>query len=121
MALTRPYRLVFYFVALAAVIMSGLAVIRPYLLKVAIDDSIIPKDGHGFIKYIILMIVVLLMEVVFQFAFIYYANWLGQSVIRDMRKSLFRLMVGFKMKYYDRSAIGRLTTRAVNDVETISS
>lgn len=121
MAMTKPYRLVFYFVALAAIIMSGLAVLRPYLLKLAIDESIVPKDGQEFIKYVILMIVVLLLEVGFQFAFIFYANWLGQSVIRDMRKRLFRLMIGFRMKYYDKSAIGRLTTRAVNDIETISS
>lgn len=121
MAMTKPYRLVFYFVALAAIIMSGLAVLRPYLLKLAIDESIVPKDGQEFIKYVVLMIVVLLLEVGFQFAFIFYANWLGQSVIRDMRKKLFRLMIGFRMKYYDKSAIGRLTTRAVNDIETISS
>lgn len=121
MAFTKPYSKVFYFVAFAAIIMSGLAILRPYLLRVAIDDSIIPNDGDGFIKYVILMVVVLLMEVIFQFAFIYYANWLGQSVIRDIRKELFNLMVGFKMKYFDKSAVGRLTTRAVNDVETISS
>ena len=121
LAFTKPYSLAFYFVALAAIIMSGLAVLRPYLLKLAIDDSIVPKDGQGFMKYVILMIVVLVLEVIFQFAFIFYANWLGQSVIRDLRQNLFRLMVSFKMKYFDKSAVGRLTTRAVNDVETISS
>jgi len=121
LAFTKPYRLVFYFVAFAAVIMSVLAVLRPYLLKLAIDDSIVPKDSHGFLKYVVLMVVVLLLEVIFQFAFIFYANWLGQSVIRDLRQNLFKLMVSFKMKYFDKSAVGRLTTRAVNDVETISS
>ncbi|QAA80311.1 ABC transporter ATP-binding protein [Aequorivita sp. H23M31] len=121
LAFTKPYQLAFYFVALAAIIMSVLAVLRPYLLKLAIDDSIVPKDGEGFMKYVILMMVVLMLEVIFQFAFIFYANWLGQSVIRDLRQKLFRLMVSFKMKYFDKSAVGRLTTRAVNDVETISS
>lgn len=121
LAFTKPYRVVFYFVAFAAIIMSGLAVLRPYLLKLAIDDSMVPKDGDGFMKYIILMVVVLMLEVIFQFAFIFYTNWLGQSVIRDMRQKLFRLMMSFKMKYFDKSAVGRLTTRAVNDVETISS
>jgi subfamily B ATP-binding cassette protein MsbA len=121
LAYTKPYRLIFYFVAFAAVVMSGLAVLRPYLLELAIDNSIVPKDGEGFMKYIILMIVVLMLEVIFQFAFIFYTNWLGQSVIRDMRQKLFRLMMSFKMQYFDRSAVGRLTTRAVNDVETISS
>lgn len=121
LAYTKPYRLIFYFVAFAAIIMSGLAVLRPYLLKLAIDESIVPKDGEGFMKYVILMVVVLLLEVIFQFAFIFYTNWLGQSVIRDMRQRLFKLMMGFKMQYFDKSAVGRLTTRAVNDVETISS
>lgn len=121
MAFTQPYRGVFYFVAFAAIVMSGLAILRPHLLRIAIDNSIIPMDGESFLKYVILMVVVLLLEVLFQFAFIFYANWLGQSVIRDMRKKLFNLMVGFKMKYFDKSAVGRLTTRAVNDVETISS
>lgn len=121
LAFTKPYSLIFYFVAFAAIIMSGLAVLRPYLLKLAIDNSMVPKDGEGFMKYIILMVVVLMLEVIFQFAFIFYTNYLGQSVIRDMRQKLFRLMMSFKMKYFDKSAVGRLTTRAVNDVETISS
>ncbi len=121
LAFTKPYKTVFYFVAFAAIVMSGLAVLRPFLLELAIDESIVPKDGEGFMKYIILMVVVLLLEVIFQFAFIFYTNWLGQSVIRDMRQKLFRLMMSFKMQYFDKSAVGRLTTRAVNDVETISS
>jgi subfamily B ATP-binding cassette protein MsbA len=121
LAFTKPYKIIFFFVAFAAIIMSGLAVLRPYLLQLAIDNSMVPKDGSGFMKYIILMVVVLFLEVIFQFAFIFYTNWLGQSVIRDMRQQLFRLMMSFKMKYFDKSAVGRLTTRAVNDVETISS
>lgn len=121
LAFTKPYSLIFYFVAFAAIIMSGLAVLRPYLLQLAIDTSLVPKDGDGFLKYVILMVVVLMLEVIFQFAFIFYANYLGQSVIRDLRQKLFRLMMSFKMKYFDKSAVGRLTTRAVNDVETISS
>ncbi len=121
LAFTTPYRNIFYFVAFAAVVMSGLAILRPYLLRLAIDNSMVPKDGQEFMKYVILMVIVLFLEVIFQFAFIFYTNWLGQSVIRDIRQKLFRLMMSFKMKYFDKSAVGRLTTRAVNDVETISS
>ncbi len=118
---TNPYRWTFYFVAFAAIAMSGLAIVRPELLLRAVDNSIVPKDGEGFLTYVLLMVGVLLFEVLFQFAFIYYANWLGQNVIRDIRVKLFKLMLSFKMKYYDKSAVGRLTTRAVNDIETISS
>lgn len=121
LAYANKYRFTFYFVGFAAVVMSGLSILQPSLLQQAIDNSIIPQDGDGLMFYIILMIVVLCLDVIFQFAFIFYANWLGQSVIKDMRVKLFKLMLSFQMKYYDKSAVGRLTTRAVNDIETISS
>lgn len=117
----NAYRLVFYFVAFTAILMSALGVIRPYLLQITIDESIVPKDGEHLILYISLMVLVLVLEVVFMFSFIYLANWLGQNVIRDIRLKLFNLMLSFKLKYYDKSSVGRLTTRAVNDIETISS
>jgi subfamily B ATP-binding cassette protein MsbA len=118
---TNKYRLTFYFLAFAAIAMSTLSILHPHLLREAIDKSIIPQDGEKLMFYIVMMIVVLCLEVVFQYTFIYYANWLGQSVIKDIRTRMFELMLGFKMKYYDKSAVGRLTTRAVNDIETISS
>lgn len=115
------YRLTFFFVAFTAIAMSVASILRPYLLQEAIDNSIVPGDGEGLLFYVALMFGVLLLEVVFQYSFIFFANWLGQSVIRDIRKKLFGLMMGFRMKYFDKSAVGRLTTRAVNDIETISS
>ncbi|MFT4669394.1 MAG: ATP-binding cassette subfamily B multidrug efflux pump [Flavobacteriaceae bacterium] len=121
LAFTNAYRLIFYFVAFAAVAMSVLAILRPYLLKRAIDESILPKDSEAFLYFLVLMLVVLILEVLFQFAFIFYANWLGQNIITDLRVKLFNLMMSFKMQYFDKSAVGRLTTRAVNDIETISS
>ena len=118
---TNPYRLVFYFVAFTAVILSALAILRPYFLQRAIDESILPRDPSGLIYFIIIMIGVLVLEVLFQFSFIFYANWLGQHIIKDLRIGLFNLMMRFKMNYFDTSSVGRLTTRAVNDIETISS
>ena len=121
LAFTNAYRLVFFFVAFAAVAMSILAILRPYFLQRTIDESVVPQDSNLLVYFISIMLGVLVLEVLFQFAFIFYANWLGQSVIKDLRVSLFRLMTSFKMQYYDKSAVGRLTTRAVNDIETISS
>jgi len=118
---TNPYKLTFYFVAIAAILLSFFAVARPYLTKLTIDDSIVPKDGDNLIFYISLMIGALALEVVFQFCFIFFANWLGQQVIRDIRVNLFEHMLNFKKQYYDKSAVGRLVTRAVSDIETIAS
>ena len=121
LAFTNAYRLTFYFVGFAAIAMSGLAVLTPHLLQLAIDKAMFPKDLPLLQFYLMLMLGVLILEVLFQFSFIYYANWLGQHVIKDIRVKLFKLMTSFKMQYFDKSAVGRLTTRAVNDIETISS
>ena len=118
---TKPYKFVFYFVAFAAILLSVFAIIRPYLTQEAIDLSINAKNYDNLIYYTVLMLVTLVLEVIFQFSFIYYANWLGQEVIRDIRVKLFEHMLGFKKQYYDNSAVGRLVTRAVSDIETIAS
>ncbi|WBL21504.1 ABC transporter ATP-binding protein [Zunongwangia sp. HRR-M8] len=118
---TKPYKSTFYFVAITAILLSFFAVARPYLLQVTIDDSITPKDNGNLIFYISLMLGFLILEVTSQFFFIYFANLLGQNVVRDLRVNLFKHMLQFKMKYYDKSAVGRLVTRAVSDIETISS
>ncbi|MBB4119864.1 subfamily B ATP-binding cassette protein MsbA [Mesonia hippocampi] len=118
---TKPYKFVFYFVAFAAIILSVFAIVRPYLTQEAIDLSINTQDYDNLVYYTALMLITLVLEVIFQFGFIYYANWLGQEVIRDIRVKLFEHMLGFKKQYYDNSAVGRLVTRAVSDIETIAS
>ena len=115
------YKGTFLYVALAAVLISVLGVLRPLIMQKTIDESIVPKDMENLVFYIGLMVGVLILEVIFMLTFIFFTNWLGQSVIRDIRVKLFKLMLGFKQKYYDTSAVGRLTTRAVSDIETISS
>jgi subfamily B ATP-binding cassette protein MsbA len=121
MNFVKPYKGTYYFVMGAAIILSIFSTLSPYLLKVAVDDYIRPKDYDGMLLIISLMLVALLLEVVFQFLFVYFANWLGQNVIRDLRVTLYKKIIGFKMSYFDKSTIGRLVTRAVNDVETIAS
>lgn len=118
---TNVYKWTFYFVALAAILLSVLGVLRPYLLQLAIDEGIVPQNLEMVTFYVLLMAGILLLEVLFQFCFIYFANLLGQDVVRDLRTDLFEHMLQFKMKYFDKSAVGRLVTRAVSDIETIAS
>ncbi|GGI58197.1 ABC transporter ATP-binding protein [Winogradskyella haliclonae] len=116
----KPYRLIFI-VSLICVI--GLAVFgatRPYVLKEAIDIQIALKKYDGFLFYIVLMLGLLFLEVICQLLFIYYASWLGQSVVKDIRVKLFKHMLKFKMTYYDNSSVGVLITRAVTDMERIA-
>ena len=115
----KPYRAVFIAVALFAVLSSIFSTAQPYLIKVAIDNYITPKDYEGLVRIVYILIALLCAEVTMQFLFSYYSNWLGQKVIRDVREKLFAHLLRFKMRYFDKSSIGVLVTRAVNDMERI--
>ena len=115
----KPYRGVFIAVALFAVLSSIFSTAQPYLIKVAIDNYITPKDYEGLVRIVYILIALLCAEVTMQFLFSYYSNWLGQTVIRDIREKLFAHLLRFKMRYFDKSSIGVLVTRAVNDMERI--
>ncbi|GBF20390.1 MULTISPECIES: ABC transporter ATP-binding protein [Arenibacter] len=115
----RPYLITFYGVAIAAILLSGFAVLTPILVGEIVDNAITNKDGQKLLTLTLAMVGVLLGEVLSQLYFNYYANWLGESVIKDIRINLFKHLMGFKMKYYDNSSIGVLVTRAVTDMQRI--
>ena len=115
------YKTVFVFVAISAILISIFSTLTPYLIKVAVDDYLALGKYQDFIYLIIFMLFNLLLTVLFMFLFSYYANLLGQKVIYDVRVQLFKHILDFKMSYFDKSSVGRLVTRAVNDMETIAS
>jgi ATP-binding cassette subfamily B multidrug efflux pump len=121
MVFAKPYTATYYFVMVAAILLSVFSTMTPYLLKVTVDDYIRPKDYQGMVFFVSLMFGALLLEVIFQFLFVFYANSLGQKIIKDLRVQLFEKITLFKMSYFDKSAVGRLVTRAVSDIETIAS
>ena len=116
-----PYKRNFMFVSFAAVLISFFSIINQYLLKIAVDDYITLKNFQGLITIILLMVGVLIFQVLFQFLFVYFTNLLGQKVVFDIRNKLFSKIISFKMSYYNKSSVGRLVTRTVNDMETIAS
>ncbi len=117
----KPYNNIFYGVMFTAILISLFSTLTPYLLKVVVDDYILVKNFEGMQSIILLMILVLFFEVIFMYLFTFYANWLGQKVIKDLRVSVFKKIIKFKMSFFDKNAVGRLVTRTVNDIETIAS
>lgn len=117
---TKPYQWRFKAVVVWAVSLSIFAALRPYLLKETVDNYIKTEDAQGLLLYVVLMGVVLLMEVLSQFYFVYWANWLGQDIVRDIRVKLFNHFMRFKMSYFDNSPVGQLVTRSVSDIESIA-
>ena len=121
LAYANPYKSRFIWVIVWAVLLSIFAAARPYLLKQTVDSYISLHDDTGLLNYIILMAIVLLLEVFSQFYFTYWANWLGQDIIKDIRNKLFDHIASFKMKYFDNEPVGKLVTRSVSDIESIAS
>jgi len=116
----RPYKLVFYSTLFFVIGLAVFGAIRPKVVQVAIDTKIAVHDYNGFMFYIAIMVLLLVLEVICQLLFIYYASWLGLTVVKDIRVKLFKHMLSFKMKYYDNSSVGILVTRAVTDMERIA-
>jgi ABC-type multidrug transport system fused ATPase/permease subunit len=117
---TKPYQWRFNGVIIFAISLSVFAALRPYLLKQTVDGYIKTQDQHGLLLYVILMGIVLLMEVFSQFFFVFWANWLGQDIVKDIRTKLFRHILSFRMKYFDLVPVGQLVTRSVSDIESIA-
>ena len=117
----KPYNITFYGVLTSAILISLLSTLTPYLLKIVVDDYLLLKNYEGMRSIIMIMMVVLFLEVVFMYLFTYYANWLGQKVIKNLRVDVFQKILNFKMSFFDKNAVGRLVTRTVNDIETIAS
>jgi len=117
----KPYQKRFNWVIAWAILLSIFAAARPYLLKQTVDVYLKENDSQGLLFYVIIMAAVLILEVLAQFFFTYWANWLGQDIIRDIRNKLFKHITSFKMKYFDNEPVGKLVTRSVSDIESIAS
>ncbi len=121
MRYARNYRFHFFIAAFSVIVGALLAAINPILIKEIVNTFLANKDAQGLFNYAMLMVLVLTSMVLFQFLFIYFANWLGQHIIKDIRTELFDYMLRFKMQYFNNSPVGKLVTRVVSDIETIAS
>ena len=121
MRYVRPYKSLFYGGIFLTILLGAVGTSRPILIKYTIDQFVVTPDPHGLLLYSLLMLALLFVESGLQFAFIYAANYLGQSVIRDIRIQLYRHLIRFRLSFFDRTPIGTLVTRAVSDIETIAN
>ena len=117
----KSYRLQFIISTMSVLLLAGLAAVYPILLKLVVDDYIINKNAEKLLIFSLIMLSVKILQVLFQFLYIYFTNWLGQHIIKDIRTELFGRMLRFKMQYFNTSPVGKLVTRVVSDTETIAS
>ncbi|TVR77298.1 MAG: ABC transporter ATP-binding protein [Saprospirales bacterium] len=118
--LTRPYLWLFSACLLLAVVLAPVGILKPYLINVMVDDYIFRYDLQGMTTMAILLVGVLMLETVLRYFFMLSSAYLGQNIIRDLRIRVFNHITRLKLTYFDRTPIGRSTTRTINDVETIN-
>jgi ATP-binding cassette, subfamily B, multidrug efflux pump len=123
-----PYRNKFYGSLILSIVLAVMAPLRPFLIQLTINDGI--KDtthGHfingagGFIIEItIIQIILLLLETGCRFFFTFLTASLGQSVVKDLRVTTYKKILHLNLSQYDKTPIGTLTTRTINDIESIN-
>lgn len=121
MAMVKPYKRIFYFTAALTVVLAPLAVLRPKLVQTMVDDYIFKGDVRGMTILACIILGVLILEVVLRYFFLFWADWLGQATIRDLRVRVFNHVTGLNLNYFDKTPIGQSTTRTINDIEAINT
>ncbi len=134
----KPYRLHFLISLVLAILLALITPLRPYLIQLTVDKATGKHTNiPGFLKWClfntninnlrqfiysitILQIVFLLVETAMRFFFSFLTSWLGQSVVKDMRVSVFNKIIGLNLRQFDTTPIGTLTTRTINDIESIN-
>lgn len=115
-----PYRRSFYLSMFLTVLLAVISPMRPYLIQLTVDKYIAGQLMQMLITVTIIQILLLLLETVMRFFFSYLTNWLGQSVVKDLRVTVYRKIIHLNLSFFDRTPIGTLTTRTINDIEAIN-
>ncbi|HQV37987.1 MAG: ABC transporter ATP-binding protein [Flavobacteriales bacterium] len=121
MQFVRPYRRLFWITFALTIFLSLVAVVRPVLMAKMVDNYAVKGDLNGLYMMMAIVVGLLVVEGIVQFYQGYWTSWLGQTITFDLRQQLFTKIVGFRMRYFDRTPIGTLVTRVISDIGTIES
>ena len=121
MSFAKGYKLKFSIAAISTISLAFVSAINPYIIGETVNDFVTNQDISNLVYYIKILLTIVFAEVLLQFMFIYFANWVGQHIIRDIRAKVFRNINSFKMSYFDTTSVGKLVTRVVSDIETIAN
>lgn len=116
----KPYKAQFYFLVFLTIAMAILAPTRPYLIQIAIDEHVTIGDRGGLLKIVYILVGLMFLQAIVQWAHTYYSGWIGQVIIKDIRVRLYQHLLKLRLKFFDNTPIGRLVTRNISDIETLA-
>lgn len=116
-----PYKKKFIISVALAIVLAVITPIRPMLIQLTVDKYI----AHSLINMVILITIIqiglILVETALRFTFSFITAWLGQAVVRELRVAVYKKILGLNLSQFDRTPIGTLTTRTINDIESINN
>jgi ATP-binding cassette subfamily B protein len=115
-----PYKKKFYLSVALAIVLAVITPVRPLLIQLTVDKYITHSIEYMVINMTLIQIGLILLETALRFLFSFTTNWLGQSVVRDLRVAVYKKILGLNLSQFDRTPIGTLTTRTINDIESIN-
>lgn len=116
----KPYQKQFYFLIGLTIASAILAPTRPYLIQIAIDEHVAIGDVAGLSRIIYILVGLMIIQALAQWAHTYYSGWIGQVIIKDIRVRLYKHLLKLRLQFFDNTPIGRLVTRNVSDIETLA-
>jgi ATP-binding cassette, subfamily B, multidrug efflux pump len=116
----KPYRRHVVLGIVLSITVSSMEAVRPYFVKVAVDQNIAQKDAHGLLVTTLLFFALMMARGFVQYANTYLTQWIGQRTIFDLRMEVFEHLQGLGLRFFDRNPIGRLITRVTNDIEVLN-
>lgn len=121
LATAKPYKRLFLLCILLPLIMAPVTTMRPYIVKMMVDNNIIGGDISGLKFMAMLFMAAVVLDALLRYTFIYLTALLGQSVIKDMRVKVFKHITRLRLRFFDQTPIGTATTRTINDIEAINN
>lgn len=116
-----PYRVSFVWLITLTILVGLLGPLRPFIIEFTINNYILYDNYPGLLRMTLLLIFLLLLQAYVQYMHTYLSGYLGQSIIKDIRIALYKHVMNLRLKFYDNTPIGRLVTRNISDIETLSN
>jgi ATP-binding cassette subfamily B protein len=120
MKFVTPYRGRFILVVIMTVVLGILAPTRPFLIQYTLDHDVSAGNYDAMVRMMVILLGLLIFNSIAQYIHTYVSGWLGQQVIRDIRAKLYEHLISLRLKFFDKTPIGRLVTRTISDVETLA-
>ncbi|MEK6782917.1 MAG: ABC transporter ATP-binding protein [Bacteroidota bacterium] len=116
----EPYRGRFYLIIILTLLLGVLTPIRPFLIQYTLDEHVQYGNYWSMVNVMLLIFGLLLLQSVVQYVHTYISGRIAQFVIRDIRVKLYEHLISLRLRFFDKTPIGRLVTRTISDVETLA-